>query len=71
MRIEETMLYFRVLFDEDEKLDSIVAEIELRIPVHERFCSADQHEWYIHNKYRRQFTDLINRHLGSNQLSLF
>jgi hypothetical protein len=71
MQIEETMLYFHVRFDEKEIIDPIVNQIELRIPNHERFCSPDKHEWYIHNRYRRQFSDLVNQYLGINQLSLF
>lgn len=71
MKIEEAILYFRVLFDENEKIDCVIDEIELRIPKHDRFSSLDKHEWYIHNKYRKQFSDLLNQYLGSNQLSLF
>jgi hypothetical protein len=71
MHIEKTMLYFYVRFDDKEAIDSIINQIELRIPNHDRFSSADKHEWYIHNKYRKQFKDLVNQYLGVNQLSLF
>jgi len=71
MKIEDAMLYFRVLFDDKENIDQVISEIELRIPRHDRFCSADKHEWYIHNRYRKQFSQLLNQYLGKDQLSLF
>jgi hypothetical protein len=71
MKIEEAMLYFRVLFDQKERIDQIINEIEIRIPEHDRFCSSDKHEWYIHNRYRKQFGSLVNQFLGKDQLSLF
>ena len=63
MKIENAMLYFRVLFDQKETINQIINEIEIRIPEHDRFCSSDKHEWYIHNRYRKQFGALVNQYL--------
>ena len=71
MIIEEAMLFFRVKFNENEKIGPIIEYIENMIPETDRFSTPDKHEWHIHNSYRCQFDSLITNYFKKNQLSLF
>jgi hypothetical protein len=71
MIVEEAMLFFRVRFHENEKIDPIIQGIESSIPEQDRFSSPDKHEWHIHNSHRRQFEELVSTYLSQKQLSLF
>jgi hypothetical protein len=71
MIIEEAMLFFRVKFQQNERIDPIVRGIEASIPENERFASEDKHEWHIHNRYRRRFDELMSSYLNQSQTRLF
>lgn len=71
MIVEEAMLFFKVKFQENERIDPIIRSIESSIPENERFSSEDKHEWHIHNRYRRRFEELISDYVHQNQMKLF
>ena len=71
MIIEEAMLFFKVTFRENERIDPIIRGIESNIPESDRFSSEDRHEWHIHNRYRRRFEELLSNYMHQNQMQLF
>lgn len=71
MIIEDAMLFFKVRFYENEKIEPIVQGIESSIPETDRFSTPDKHEWHIHNSHRRQFDELVSNYMSRKQMRLF
>jgi len=70
MKIEDNMLFFKFILDDNDEILRIMGMIEEQIPDHDRATTDEKNIILIHNKHRRTINQIIAQNQKS-QLSLF
>lgn len=78
MQIKDKMLFFEFKLDESdyhnfkhEDIEHFLENIKRIVPQEKRSYFGITNTWQIHNDYRGQFNDLVNKYFNKSQLSLF